>query len=85
MTTELQFLALRAKWQAAHDKARAYHAELAHQYREAVFAPNGKRARLARYDASTDKIADKFFALLDSISPRNWRSGVRDTLAAESV
>ena len=70
-------MALRAKWQAADIKAKAFRNALTSKYGHFdLYAPRGKREQYARYTAAADKIADKFFALLDSISPRNWRSGV---------
>jgi hypothetical protein len=49
---------------------------LSRKYGSVNDAPYGKRDALSAHQKRMDAVGDQFFALLDEISPRNWRVGV---------
>lgn len=79
-TAEKKFAALRERCVAAHTALAEYKAAMQRKYgfhydawiHQMTTAEDRKHDSLQK---KRDKADDKLFALLDKISPRNWRSG----------
>lgn len=71
-----RFTTLQAAWQAAERKEQDMRSTLASQYQSACYAPRGKRNQLDRLSAASSRKCDAFYAFLDTLSPRDWHSGI---------
>lgn len=76
MTQAERFAALRAKTLDAIATRQTYKAELDAHYHDAAYAPAAKRAKLERLNNALKRHEDRFFAFVQTISPRDWTSGV---------
>lgn len=88
MTNEERFNKLRAKYLAAVKKADDYSAQLAAKYGygyQRHWLKTSEERKLTELRRKSDKPEDEFFALLDTISLRNWRSGVAVSWVMEEL
>lgn len=76
--SEVKFNALRAKILALESKREELRSSLTSQYGayQTSWLTPSERAKLEKLAAQINDHSDRFFELLDSISPRSWRSGV---------
>lgn len=71
-----RFDALRAQYVAAHEAEWSYEIGLISKYGQVYWASTAEKRKWAQLTARTERAAAKLFALIDAVSPRNWRSGV---------
>jgi hypothetical protein len=76
MSTQQKFESLQAKWRGLDHQVFERRFALKQQYQETWYAPQGKRTSLEALEARRDKACEALYALLDTISPRSWRSTV---------
>ncbi len=77
--SEAKFNALRAKIvevEAARDEFRAKLATVYGYGFKLAWVKTAERKKLEAFTKKADKLGDQFYTLLDSISPRSWRTGV---------
>lgn len=85
-----RFDAIRRRYMAAVDRERAYRMDVLYErYRDRApsrsWMTNSEITRLERFRAAQDREGEKMFALLERISPRDWRSGVPYVWVMESL
>ena len=76
---EVEFNRLRAKYLKARAKSDALKAEFSDRYGgewKRDWLTDSEQKKLNAAKDSVDAAVDSFFDFLDTLSPRNWRSGV---------
>lgn len=76
ITDRQKFDTLQARIGAAQREYDTMRVDLVVKYGDLAYATRTARAQLDRLSARVDRYGNKLYALLDRVSPRDWRSGV---------